>query len=142
MNRFSLIAISLSWFSITTSAQDLSTHRWKNRLVLLVADSRDNPSLLQQEEILEVKSDEVKERKLLTYTLLPDSVRLEKKEWVNKKLYKAYKRSTSGFEFILIGLDGGIKLRRNKPITTTELFRIIDSMPMRAAEIRRNHKHP
>ena len=40
------------------------------------------------------------------------------------------------FEVILIGLDGGIKLRQDQTLLKQDLFRIIDAMPMRRNEIR------
>jgi hypothetical protein len=38
------------------------------------------------------------------------------------------------FAAILLGKDGTVKLRVSEPIAAGELFAIIDSMPMRAAE--------
>ncbi|MEO0466593.1 MAG: DUF4174 domain-containing protein [Pseudomonadota bacterium] len=36
----------------------------------------------------------------------------------------------------LIGLDGGVKQRWDAPVSNTDLFAVIDAMPMRASEIR------
>jgi hypothetical protein len=41
-----------------------------------------------------------------------------------------------GFEVILIGKDGGVKLRAKTPISIQELFSLIDAMPMRRQELR------
>ena len=43
------------------------------------------------------------------------------------------------FRVILIGKDGGIKLKRNDQIDLETIFELIDSMPMRKDEIR--HKN-
>ena len=51
-------------------------------------------------------------------------------------LFKKFKKTKNGFEIILIGLDGGIKLRQNELLSTRKLFELIDGMPMRQAEIR------
>jgi hypothetical protein len=40
-----------------------------------------------------------------------------------------------GFGIVLIGKDGGIKLRKPAPWTVRELSRIIDKMPMRQQEL-------
>jgi hypothetical protein len=40
------------------------------------------------------------------------------------------------FSVVLIGKDGGEKLRRTTPLSPEELFAIVDAMPMRRAEIR------
>jgi hypothetical protein len=42
------------------------------------------------------------------------------------------------FSVVLIGKDGGEKLRRKAPLTTRELFAIVDAMPMRRAEMEKN----
>ena len=39
---------------------------------------------------------------------------------------------------LLIGLDGGIKLRQNSILTKEKLFAIIDGMPMRRRELKKN----
>ncbi len=39
------------------------------------------------------------------------------------------------FEVVLIGRDGGEKLRANAPVPPAELFALIDTMPMRRAEM-------
>lgn len=41
------------------------------------------------------------------------------------------------YTFILVGKDGGEKLRKNKYVPISELFSLIDSMPMRQEEMRK-----
>ena len=41
---------------------------------------------------------------------------------------------TGTFHAALIGKDGTVKLKVSEPVSNGELFAIIDSMPMRAAE--------
>ena len=41
-----------------------------------------------------------------------------------------------GFEIILIGKGGGIKLRSKTPIGVEDLLSLIDAMPMRRQEMR------
>ena len=40
------------------------------------------------------------------------------------------------FAVVLIGKDGGIKLRRSRPVAPAELFALVDQMPMRRQEMR------
>jgi hypothetical protein len=40
-----------------------------------------------------------------------------------------------GFEVLLIGKDGGVKLRQQEPVGTDVLFAVIDAMPMRRQEM-------
>lgn len=41
------------------------------------------------------------------------------------------------FLAVLIGKDGGVKLRETSPVETDRLFNLIDSMPMRQREMKR-----
>lgn len=40
------------------------------------------------------------------------------------------------FTAVLVGKDGGVKWRENRPAQPAELFGLIDTMPMRRAEMR------
>ena len=44
-------------------------------------------------------------------------------------------RPGAGSQVLLIGKDGGVKLRSTEPVSTDELFALIDSMPMRRREM-------
>ncbi|MEM9823617.1 MAG: DUF4174 domain-containing protein [Bacteroidota bacterium] len=48
-----------------------------------------------------------------------------------------YHQSKAPFEVLLLGLDGGVKLQQPEVLSCTELFAIIDRMPMRRQELRR-----
>lgn len=41
-----------------------------------------------------------------------------------------------GFEALLVGRDGGVKLRSPEPVSPEELFERIDEMPLRRRELR------
>ena len=43
----------------------------------------------------------------------------------------------TAFELLLVGRDGGVKLRRDAPVAASEITALIDTMPMRQAEMRR-----
>ena len=49
---------------------------------------------------------------------------------------KKYKPKKEEFTFILIGLDGGIKLTKTEVLESSDLFSIIDAMPVRSSELR------
>lgn len=42
------------------------------------------------------------------------------------------------FTAVLVGKDGGVKWRATRPTPPNEIFSVIDSMPMRIIEMRRN----
>lgn len=53
--------------------------------------------------------------------------------------YEKYKQTDADFEVVLIGLDGGEKLRQADILTRQKLYALIDGMPMRRAEMRRKN---
>jgi hypothetical protein len=53
-------------------------------------------------------------------------------------LYKKYIADTSGFIVLLIGKDGSEKHWTNKLLTPEQLFAIIDAMPMRIREMKKD----
>lgn len=45
-------------------------------------------------------------------------------------------RDGQGFQVLLIGKDGGIKMRSARPVAAEDILSLIDSMPMRQQEMR------
>ncbi len=134
---FLLIILS----SMAVNAQDLKTHKWENRLVLVISKEQDSPNYKKQ--LSELKKDQkgLSERKLIIYKILPDkfSKGLESRNWKKAStLYEKYKTKNCDFQVLLIGLDGGIKLNQPKVLSLEKLFSTIHSMPMRQSEIRKN----
>jgi Domain of unknown function (DUF4174) len=118
-------------------AQNLSQHLWKNRVILILTE--DNAAF--QRQILTFKTNEkgMNERSLIVYRLKPEEYQQVMPKSHGQKstnLFKKYKQVNAPFEVILIGLDGGIKLRQKDFLSCENLFATIDSMPMRSAEIK------
>lgn len=133
---FVFLIMIFSKFSVL-HAQNLSQHLWKNRVILII--SEDNVAFERQ--ILAFKTNEkgMNERSLIVYHLKPEEYQhVMPKSDVQKStnLFKKYKQVNAPFEVILIGLDGGIKLRQKDFLFCEKLFATIDSMPMRSAEIK------
>ena len=55
---------------------------------------------------------------------------------VSKKLAEKIFNKKEHFEIILIGLDGRIKRQQTEILTEEDLFKIIDTMPMRKNEMK------
>lgn len=117
--------------------QDLGKHEWKDRVFIIA--SKKAEELNSQTKILQKDKDGLKKRKLKVYKVLPIkySEGLENQNWINDQLfYEKVKRKKNDFEVILIGLDGGVKLRQTEMISLKKLFTLIDGMPMRRREIK------
>ena len=127
-------------------SQDLKTHQWKNRVILILSNDAENQAYKTQINDLKNSSEGCAERKLLMYQVLPNQLTTHHFKGDKRKpspsssdLYKEFMSASDSFKMILIGLDGGIKEKRNEPISSKELFAIIDGMSMRQAEIRKNN---
>jgi hypothetical protein len=121
------------------NAQDIESHKWENRLILILTDQADNENYLKQVEELKNHLDGVNERKILVYHITPESFKqgLMDEKWQKAETdYALYKKSDTQPEIILIGLDGGIKLRVNEFLSAQKLFATVDAMPMRRQEMK------
>lgn len=102
------------------SAQDLSQYRWENRILQIETPSIKDPHFQDQSSRLVAVFRGVLERDLVILT----------------------KTDAEHFQITLIGKDGGKKLTRRTVLKTEELFAIIDAMPMRRDEMRRDSAQP
>jgi hypothetical protein len=118
-------------------AQNLSQHLWKNRVILIL--SEDNSAFERQMLAFKANEKGIYERSLIVYHLKSDEYeQVMPKGDVQRSmnLFKKNNQANVSFELILIGLDGGIKLRQKEFLSCKKLFAIIDSMPMRSADIK------
>lgn len=110
----------------TATAQSFSDYRWKNRLLILVSNQNET-QLVEQKRLFENVANEMNDRDLLLFNLEPN----------NKELKKHYNIEANFTGVILIGKDGGVKLKKPFLIKVSEVFELIDGMPMRRAEMRK-----
>lgn len=136
------ILITLT-ISISMYAQELSSHEWKDRL-LLVLTTENTQSLYQEQiNILQDNTEGLEERRMVIYSVKPDQYKkgLDAESWMKStRLNDLYRQEDKEFEVILIGLDGRAKLRQTDILSIEKLFATIDAMPMRRNEIRKNSR--
>ena len=127
------------------NAQQLEKHRWKNRVIILVSSSFQNDDLQNQMAILRSDLKGLEERKLVSYQIVDQEYKSGLTsngtlKPTNEVFLNRFELSPTGFSIYLIGLDGGIKLRKDYPAQLPDLYSLIDSMPMRQSEMRRKSK--
>ena len=103
-----------------------------HRKVLLFSSGKNGAAFLQQQKILRSDSPGMQERGIVVETHLLNNE--------NKATFTRYKALYTPFLFILIGKDGGEKLRSSQVVTTRQLFGLIDQMPMRRSEMKKQQK--
>lgn len=105
---------------------NLDDFLWVNRPIVVLADSPDDPRFLEQLRLLEERLPDLKERDVVVITDTNPSQQTDLRQALRPR----------GFMLVLIGKDGGIKLRKPSPWSVREISRVIDKMPMRRQEIR------
>lgn len=111
---------------LAADMEDLSQFQWKKRPVLVFADSDQDPAYIEQLELLRSRVDALQERDVVVLTDTDPAARSALR----------LKMRPRGFMLVLVGKDGGVKLRKPFPWDVREITRSIDKMPMRQREIR------
>ncbi len=98
------------------------------RIVLLVADSAEHVSLQEQREMFrDAAVEPMAERDLVVVEAIGSATEVRQRFGIP---------ADQPFAFLLIGKDGGVKLRRDVPVSISEVKALIDTMPMRQREMR------
>lgn len=105
---------------------DLAALKWIARPVVVFADSPEDPAFKKQLQLLQARSEELSERDVILITDTDPSAGTALRQRLRPR----------GFMLVLIGKDGGIKLRKPFPWDVRELTRSIDKIPLREQEIR------
>ena len=103
---------------------ELSRYLWKNRIILTFADDEDHPDLIKLKVEMKENNCEILNRDLLHFHFSNDG-----------KTGNQTTTNDQSFRILLIGKDGGIKYESNQYVSLIQLFKLIDSMPMRQDEM-------
>ncbi|WP_419729845.1 DUF4174 domain-containing protein [Lichenicola sp.] len=99
-----------------------------HRLVIVVGHAND-PRVSEQHAGLEHDAAALRERDVVIQDVTPEAARRDRPDLGTDP--------DSSFEVLLVGKDGQVKLRRDTPVAAREITALIDTMPMRRAEMRR-----
>ncbi|WP_237334544.1 DUF4174 domain-containing protein [Vibrio breoganii] len=123
MTTMSVLASSKS----DASFLQLSEMKWQYRILLI----QDRPDYQQT---LTNASEEIADRHLVWFLVLPNRVVSNLSDSVPEPLQQDIRQRISDKPVVLIGKDGGIKMREER-LSLPSIFSTIDSMPMRQAEM-------
>ena len=131
------ILLLLLAMSFPLSANPLEKYLWKNRILVVLSEGKNstlNQQLLKNREALT-------DRDLIVINLTTEKVKLvDQVRPTNEEriaLLKKFKISKAESPtFILIGKDGGEKSRQTEALDLEKIFALIDTMPMRKAEMK------
>ena len=128
-------------FSAPASAAGLEAYLWKARPVIVFAPSRDAPQVAEQLKRLTRNRDPLAERDMPVFVVTPRAVTAlsggrAPATLQAQELRAAYGVKDDGFAVVLVGKDGGEKLRSTEPVDADRLTGLVDTMPMRRSETR------
>lgn len=140
-------AIVALCFSATAMAQstttwDLDNFRWQNRVLIVFSSAPDTPSARKLVQATQRQKDAFVDRDMMLIEVYAtgfgrigvDSLAVEDV----LELRERFQVGVADFVVVLIGKDGGTKLRGGDDTTLDEVFAHIDTMPMRRREMRKN----
>lgn len=132
-----VVAISL-WITSVTSGfamDSLAELQWNKRILVLFAEA-DNPELKRQLDLLTTRTADLADRDMVVLHVTAADVKAIYGKAGNadaKQLRSEAGIDGAQFTAVLIGKDGGEKLRSHHAVSDREIFELIDSMPMRKA---------
>lgn len=147
MKTLLLILLTASLLSTGLSAQtemdtDLSDLKWKNRVLLIFSPNSTHTDLNSTLRMIKEHQEGFEERDLVSYEIIENSGNYDSDHLLSDENAKAlrdrFNIDPSEFRIILIGKDGGSKYRSDEFIRHEKLFDVIDEMPMRRLEMKKN----
>lgn len=141
-----LIIVSSIFASQNASAMDLNIEdfQWKKRLLLIFSPHRADPLFKSLANEISSRPGDAEDRDLVIFEILESedskmsSGKLEPQK--SASIRERFEIPNNTFTVILLGKDGGIKLKRSDHVRLEEIFRLIDSMPMRQDEMRQKDR--
>jgi len=118
---------------------DLGAYIWKHRLLLVFASSNEDGAYQELVKKLQGQEGEVVERDLLVFSIFERGQSRLGNSVIDPhsaaSLRDKFSITPGQFTVVLVGKDGGEKLRRGAAVDIDEIFSVIDAMPMRQREM-------
>jgi hypothetical protein len=137
--RLLLGAIAVSC-AADANAAGMDAYRWKYRPVMVFAPSADTPALAQQKRVVGAESGLLRDRDIVVVYVVGDDVShvFGPAPGAGAAALRArYGVEKNAFAALLVGKDGGVKLRSAAALSGNRLAGLIDAMPMRQDEMRK-----
>jgi len=141
ISLFLLVVVSMAQASEKGSVADLDLDalRWKNRVLVLFSPSESDASFQSQKKGLASSAEGIVDRDLVILEIIEQGQSRAGNQLLSEKSVQAAHKKlgvqAGSFQVLLIGKDGGVKLRSPEPVLMKDLFGLIDSMPMRQQEM-------
>lgn len=131
------MTILFNLLPLQDTVQKLDQLKWKNRLVLYFPIDENS-----EFEFPDSLMTELEERKVAYFMFkekyVVSNLPTKFSENYQKALLKKYKMGSKTDCLVVIGLDGGVKLKKEEELDWNLIMQTIDSMPMRIYEMKNN----
>jgi hypothetical protein len=121
-------------------SMDLNQFQWKNRLLFIFAPEKGDSFFQALQSEISTQPDEISERDLVVFKIFETGPSYQENIQIDTRAAAAIRTKFAAplgnFTCILVGKDGGIKLRQDSQVKLEEVFNLIDAMPMRREEMR------
>ena len=118
----------------------LTQYQWKKRILVISAPTEDDRNLMEQQHEVALVPEDFADRDMVLVTLLDNAVSTADTRGLTTEETLAARADLGiipgSFALRLIGKDGSVKLSGEKATSMTEIFALIDSMPMRQNSLR------
>jgi hypothetical protein len=146
--RICLIILCGTLF-IKVDGQNVDKHKWQNRILIVKTSNENDSKYKEQLKEFNKSISGMEERKLILYQIVGEKYKTTDYEMIeSNNSWKDLKSrnndiidDTNDFEVVLIGLDGGVKIKKREVLRKEELYNLIDRMPMRLEELRNNKRN-
>lgn len=134
MFNLKCIALLVLMLQLTTmSSQELTEFKWKKRILILVDTKNDLHNRNLQLSKFDGQYKEMTERDLVL--LVYNGKEVLDKDGMTTSLNLVNIPDDEFQGILLIGKDGGVKLKKKYIVEAKEVFDLIDQMPMRKSEM-------
>jgi len=132
----SLILLLTLNLNSSNSINHLSDFKWKNRVLVVVTEKKDDI-----QDLIKNYNIELDEREFLVIHFDGKRAFIDDKKMSKRfsnSIQKKIRNISQEIHFVLIGKDGRVKNLYSKNANVNEIFLEVDKMPMRINEMKRN----
>ncbi|BBY94553.1 hypothetical protein MGALJ_42220 [Mycobacterium gallinarum] len=137
-----VLVTSVALGSATAVADELGDYRWERRPLLVFAPTDSDPRVVETLGRIEASRCDFVSRDMVLGLVVTEGNSTLDGQAINadesQRLRDRHAIGENAFSVVLIGKDGGEKLRVNEVPDLSVIFAVIDGMPMRSREMNAN----
>ena len=134
-----LLATSAALGPVQAAAAELGDYLWERRPLLVFAPTESDPRLVETMRRIEASRCDFVDRDMVLGRIVADGTSTLDGRVIDtdqaQRLLSEFGVGASSFSVVLIGKDGGEKLRVNAIPDLPAIYAVIDGMPMRGSEM-------